>query len=259
MPRGHRGVGNYVGATGSYTAGGKFSLREAQGLKSNNSWGGVVSSGLQLYLDAVNYSGSGTTWSDASGNSKNFTWTSTPNFTSGAAPYFSTSGKGATGPASNSFSVSDTGDYTLIVVMANNTEQYNGAIKFFGNGTNTRGIFTHLPWVGGTIYWDQGGCCNGDTRTSVAAGTMTGWNMIVFRRSASSRDIIKSGTTLTSNTAAAASLQLNSTPAAINNSDEGAGINAWNAKLGAVMLYNRALTDAELTINLNIFKNRYGF
>lgn len=260
MPKGHRGTGSYVGAVGSYATGGRFSLKEQQIIASNDAWKPpFVSTNLQLFLDAADYSGSGTTWADKSGNGKNFTWTSAPNFTSGTAPYFSTLGKGAVGPASNSFNVANSGEYTVIVVAAINSESYNGAFKFSGDVTNGRGIFSHLNWVGNQVYWDQGGCCNADTRTNVTLGSVSGWNMFVYRRSTTSRDFIKSGTTLISNTSAAASINLNATAAIINNEDQGAGANAWDAKLGAFMLYNRALTNAELTTNLNIFKARYGF
>ena len=218
----------------------------------------VVTSGLQLLLDAGNtssYSGSGTTWNDISGNGKNFSWTTTPNFTSaGTASYFSTSNLTANGPASNSFGVTNLSGYCVIVACMVNTVQQ--AISFNWDGGGGRGIFSHLPWSGDTIYWDQGGCCAPDTRTFVYSGGSTTWNIWGLNRTSSTnRSIYKNGTILTTNTAEAADPALNANPVVIN--QIGASIN-WDARLGVMMLYNRGLTDAEMMQNVTALRGRYG-
>jgi hypothetical protein len=76
----------------------------------------TITDGLVLCLDAGNtksYPGSGTTWTDLSGNGRNFTWVSSPSFTGGSKPYFSTLGNRCTGPASNSFGITNTSGYTM--------------------------------------------------------------------------------------------------------------------------------------------------
>jgi hypothetical protein len=218
----------------------------------------VVTGGLQLLLDAGNtssYSGSGTTWNDISGNGKNFSWTTTPSFTSaGTASYFSTSNLTANGPASNSFGVTNLSGYCVIVACMVNTVQQ--AISFNWDGTAGRGIFSHLPWSGDTIYWDQGGCCEPDTRTFVYSGGTTTWNIWGLNRTSSTnRSIYKNGTILTTNTAVAADPGLTATPVVINQIS--ASIN-WDARLGVMMLYNRGLTDAEMMQNVTALRGRYG-
>ena len=218
----------------------------------------VVTGGLQLLLDAGNtssYSGSGTTWNDISGNGKNFSWTTTPSFTSaGTASYFSTSNLTANGPASNSFGVTNLSGYCVIVACMVNTVQQ--ATSFNWDGGGGRGIFSHLTWSNDVVYWDQGGCCAPDTRTSVASGGSTTWNIWGLNRlSSTNRSIYKNGTILTTNTEVAADPGLTATPVVIN--QIGASIN-WDARLGVMMLYNRGLTDAEMMQNVTALRGRYG-
>lgn len=218
----------------------------------------LVTTNLQLLLDAGNtssYSGSGTTWTDISGNGRNFTWSSTPSFTSsGTASYFSTSNLSATGPASNSFGVTDVSNYCVIVACMINVVQQCIAFNWDGNGG--RGIYSHLPWSNDNIYWDQGGCCADDTRTYVATGGSTTWNIWALNRvSSTERTIYKNANILTTNTAAAANIGLTATAAQINLISP--SIN-WDARLGVMMLYNRGLTSAEIMQNFTALRGRYG-
>jgi hypothetical protein len=69
------------------TVTGIFDLNDQRSAILENKWpfGGIVSDGLVLSLDAANrnsYPGSGTTWSDLSGNGQNFTLYNSPTFSS---------------------------------------------------------------------------------------------------------------------------------------------------------------------------------
>jgi len=212
---------------------------------------GVLSNGLQLYLNAGTYAGSGTAWQDLSGNSRTFTWASTPTWTNaGPASYFSTLGNLAVGPASNSFGINNTSGYTIFLVMMQNALVSTAAFKFYGDVLYSRGIFSHCTWSDDVVYFDQGGCCASDTRTSVGSGGSQTWNVWTFRRNtnSSSRYIMKNGSTLATNTAAAANIDLNSTAANLGGSDEyGGNSSTWNARLGAFIVYNRGLSDTEVS------------
>lgn len=217
----------------------------------------IVTSGLQLFLDAGNtssYSGSGTAWNDISGNGKNFNWTSSPSFTSaGSASYFNTSNLTCTGPASNTFNVTAVSGYCVIVACLVNSLTQN--IAFNWDGTDGRGIYSHLPWSNDEVYWDQGGCCNPDQRTNVNSGGASTWNFWGFnRRSANDRSLYKNSTTLITNTVTAADPGLNSNPVVINSI--GPSIN-WDARLGLIMLYNRGLSDAEMMQNFTALRGKY--
>ena len=218
----------------------------------------IVTSGLVLNLDAGNiasYGGSGTTWTDVSGNGRNFTWSSTPSFTSiGSSSYFSTSGSGSClGPASNSFGIDNTSGYTIFVICKQNSFTSTSAFNFNGSVAYGRGIFAHLTWNDGSVYFDQGGCCGGDTRTYVASGGASTWNIWVFRRlsNSSERSIIKNETTLTTNTAGAANINLDATQAYV----AGGG---WDVQLNSFIVYNRGLSNAEISQNYNALRDRFG-
>ena len=227
----------------------------------------IVTDGLALCLDAGNtksYPGSGTTWTDLSGNGRNFTWSSSPSYTSGSIPYFSTLGNRCTGPASNSFGINNTSGYTIFLISMQNALATSSAFKFYKNnvsGGSSRGIFCHCTWSDDNVYFDQGGCCGSDTRTSVASGGSQTWNIWTFRRidNSSTRSISKNGTTLVTNTASATTIDLDSRGVDLGGSDEyGGNSSTWNARLGGFIVYNRGLTDNEISTTVNGLKKRYG-
>jgi hypothetical protein len=215
----------------------------------------LVQNGLVLCLDAANkksYSGSGTSWKDLSGNNKNFNWNSSPSFVSaGPLSYFSTVGNLGTGPASNSFNITDTSGYTVFLICMQNNLTTATSLRFVGSGAYNRAISCHLTWSDDVIYFDQGGCCDPDTRTNVASGGSQTWNIWALRRltNSSTRTISKNGRTLTTNTATAASLNL------ISNGVEIA--NNWDARLNCIHVYNRDLSDLEILQNYNALKGRF--
>jgi len=223
----------------------------------------IVTDGLVLHLDAANsksYPGTGSTWYDLSGNNKNFTWFSTPSFTSGGTPYFSTLNNRCSGPASNSFGITNTSGYTIFLICMQNSLVATSSFKFYGSGGNTRGIFSHCTWSDNTVYFDQGGCCNSDTRTSVASGGSQTWNIWTFRRltNSSTRSILKNGIALTTNSSAALDINLTTTCVDIGSSDEyGGNSSTWNARLQGFTAYNRGLTDLEILNNVNALKGRF--
>ena len=225
----------------------------------------IVNSGLVLALDANNtksYPGTGTAWNDLSGNGRNFTWVTTPTFTTGQINYFNTLSNRCSGPASNSFGIDNTSGYTIFLIMMQNALVATGAFKFYSTTAYVnRGIFSHCTWNDDVVYFDQGGCCAGDTRTSVASGGSQTWNIWAFRRltGSSTRSIHKNGVTLATNTAAAANIDLNTTAVDLGSTDEyGGNSSTWNARLNAFHVYNRGLTDAEILQNFNALRGRFG-
>jgi len=222
----------------------------------------ITDDGLAVYLDATNassYPGTGTTWFDLSGNNRDFTW-DTASFTSGSPSYFSTSGRRCTGPASNSLGINNTSGYTIFIVALQNSLVQSSAFKFYKNnlsGSSGRAIFSHLTWNNEVIYFDQGGCCDSDTRTFVSAGTTNTWNVYTLRRltGSSTRSILKNGSVLTTNSNSASTLDLDSRAIDLGNSDEGS---VWNARLGGFIVYNRGLSDTEVTDVYTTIRTRYG-
>lgn len=228
----------------------------------------IVTAGLVLCLDAANpksYPGTGSTWYDVSGNGRNFNWVSTPSIgVDTGVNYFTTLGNLCVGPASNSFGIDNTSGYTIFLMMKQLTLTNASAFKFYKNnasGSAGRAIFTHCAWSDNNIYFDQGGCCGADTRTSVSSGGLTAWNIITLRRltDSSTRSIIKNGVTLTTNTATAATLDPDSRAVDLGGSDEyGGNSSTWNARLNSFVVYNRGLSDSEIQQNFEALRGRFG-
>lgn len=225
----------------------------------------IPTDGLALCLDAGNeksYTGSGTTWTDISGNSRNGTWVSTPTFTAaGSLSYFNTLSNRCTSAASNSFGINNGSGYTVFLLCMQNALVSTAAFKFYGTGGNGRGIFSHCTWSDDRVYFDQGGCCGSDTRTDVNSGGSQTWNMWAFRRltGSSTRNIFKNGQILATNTNAAADINLTSTGLDVGSSDEyGGNSSTWNARLNAFLVYNRGLTDDECFQVYTAFRGRLG-
>jgi hypothetical protein len=207
---------------------------------------GIPRGNLQVVLDASDfrsYPGSGTTWYDISGNGRHGTWASGPTF---QGTYFDTTSV-CTGPASNSFGITNTSGYTIFIKWYQNTLTDASAFKFNGSGTYNRGIFSHCTWSNQNIYFDQGGCCNADTRLNVACPNSTGtWHTTAFVREtgSSTRRIYIDGSLAATNTAAAANMNLNSSVVYYVGDDQsGAG---WNAAIRCFLAYNRGLSATEI-------------
>jgi hypothetical protein len=217
----------------------------------------IVTNGLVLALDAANpksYPGTGTTWFDLSGNGRNFTWGSVSWNSSG---FFNTSGRVASGPASNSFGIDNSSGYTIFTVFMTNSGSTNGLFKFFGDSVlYNRGIFVHPGWTNETLYFDQGGCCDNNQRTDVYVPGLNGsWSIAAFRSLVSQRNIFRNGSLLASNLTSAANINLNSTGVQLNPNDEGYN---WDGKLAYFAVYNRGLTQDEYTQNYQALKTRFG-
>jgi len=219
----------------------------------------IVTDGLMLNLDASqlnSYPGSGNTWYDVSGNGRHFNWTAAPTFGNDGVAYFSALGTRCQGPASNSFGITNTSGYTIFLVMKQLTLQTARSFKFYssnGTGTAGRGIFSNCSFSDGLIYLDQGGLTN---RTSVASGGLTAWNVIAFRSTTTAvRSIFKNTSLLVTNSLPPLAMNLTTTAMDLATTDEGG---TWDARINGFMVYNRALSDAEIAQNYNATKSRFG-
>jgi len=221
----------------------------------------IITDGLMCCLDAGNiksYPGTGTSWFDISGNGRNFTW-DTVDWTNGYFNMFTSSiYRRATGPASNSFGINNTTGYTIFFIFQTTTGVGNGAFKFRGSlGGSTRGIFCHPGWTNDTIYFDQGGCCNGDQRISYTNSNVADsniWNIVALTSNVSTRNILYNGIVGTTTSTAAANINLDSNPVLINPADEGYG---WSGRLAYFAVYNRGLNLQEYLNNYYALKGRF--
>lgn len=217
----------------------------------------IVKNGLQLALDAKSsrsYPGTGNIWYDISGNKRDFTWSSTPSWSSDG--YFNTVSNVATGPASNSFGIDNTSGYSIITVFQTTTTGGNAIFKFFDT-VSGRGIFSHPGWTNDTIYFDQGGCCLDTQRitynnTNISDSGL--YNFVCYRSTVATRSIFYNGTKVTDTSVSAANINLGSTTAKINPSDEGYN---WTGKIAIFYVYNRGLSDTEIDQTYNALRGRF--
>lgn len=226
----------------------------------------LVTDGLALYLDAGDpnsYTGSGNTWYDLSGWGRNATWGSASWTSNGNASYFNTYGTMCRGLGSNRYGIfTDTG-YTITWISQTNTGSANAAFKFVDDQvTLTRGIFVHPGWSNSTIYFDQGGCCDSDTRTNhtFSAGDFTNWRVWTVMRNGNDRRIYMNGIMYAKNTTAAASFLLDDTQLYIGGDNDYASSTSstWDGKLAVFMVHNRGLKSAEIYQNYFMLKSRFG-
>ena len=123
---------------------------------------GLVTSGLSMWLDANNpasYSGSGTTWTDLTGNGNDQTLVNSPTYTAGAPSYFSFNGIDQFSTGSTTVLGANT--YTKMVwfqidsALDNNivSSDAGGHYMFFaGTSTLWAGNSNVMPFAGGGAF-----------------------------------------------------------------------------------------------------------
>ena len=218
----------------------------------------IPQSGLQLTLDASNsksYGGSGTTWSDISGNGRDFTFTASPTFNSNnAASSFDTIR--ANGPNADTFEIHATTGHTIVLVALQDSLNAESAFKFpmgDGAGTDARGIFAHCSWGNGYVYYDTAGSTStanggGRVNTSSSPGNF-GLNDIshyTFTKSidGATQTIYKDGVNVAQGTNRGPGVILSSHPVTFGGDEQYQ--DGWDAKMYYILVYNRELTATEV-------------
>lgn len=210
----------------------------------------VITTGLVFYVDAGNtssYPGTGTTWSDLSGNARNFTLTNGPIYNSGSGGYFAFDGVNdfAQGPSLNV----GTG-FTIECWVQTTTT----ATDCFIGQSPSRGIYFGSRPSGGVKLGISGqfdnpwgfvlSTSNINTGNWVyCSSTYDGANVKVYVNSSLERTTAKTGFY---------------NAATIRIADSGAS-EFLIGNISIARLYNTVLTDAEIIQNYNAQKSRYGY
>jgi hypothetical protein len=215
----------------------------------------IVTDGLLLYLDAGNpssYPGSGTTWTDLSGNGNNGTLTNGPTFSS-----------------SNGGSI----------VFDGANDHVNCGLSSFQPTA-----ITLCAWVKHTVSTDGAIIVKGDVNEATEWGIAFGYSSphyLIGRATTFNNQLLYSWTgslltgfhyvcyTMINNTSAR--LYVDGVLVASTNTIGSIGLNAKNVLIGKwnnygaldgniaqVSIYNRALTAAEVSQNFNAQRNRFG-
>jgi len=214
----------------------------------------VVTTGLQLYLDAGNvssYSGSGTAWNDLSSNGRNGTLTNGPT-------YSATNGGSIVFDGSNDY-VQCTGSLTVTAATFvtwirrnGNQGQYDGIL--FSRGTNTTGMNFQTSNQLGYHWNDAGNTYNWQSGLTIPDAT---WCMIavsVTSTAATAYLCQTSGTTTATNTVNHSSSVLNDIKLALDD----AAARYFNGNIAIAQLYNIALSAGQVSQNFQADRARFG-
>lgn len=207
----------------------------------------IVTSGLVMCLDAANprsYSGSGTAWYDVSGGGYTATLVNAPTYnTSGYFVFTGTQYVTVTNPLyASQTATNQTWTVSAWINIDDTTNQILinfGIGLYLSAGTNTSLLYLNS---GANDYYTYGGDIGG-----------LGWKYVTFRfnNANGARTIYSNATDITT-----------SGP---NNTSTPTGLNATNTiannlrgNLAKLEIYNRMLTDIEVTQNFNASRGRYG-
>ncbi len=223
----------------------------------------IVTSGLVLLLDAGiphSYPGSGTTWTDLSGNGNDGTLTSGPTYSSanrgslvfdGIDDYVINSSTTNIPVGSSSrtieFWVYPKGDTNVFVV--NGTGGAGTGIQIYSvqfyNISGTRYLFSGAPTAGTNI-----------TISGAELPTLNVWNHIVFGNSGQDYFYYVNGVLQKSGTFGGTINTVGQKYIIGRRVDTVA--NTMNANMARVSIYNRALSGAEITQNFEALRSIYG-
>jgi hypothetical protein len=211
--------------------------------------GQIAMNGLVLYLDAASprsYPGSGTTWTDLSGNGRNGTINGSPTFTNG---YFSITGDTTYVSIPNSGLVPRTNDFTYSCWVYLNS--VDGLDTIFENGSWTDTLLFRYESTQFTVY------AEGALRGTIIWTATTGvWVNIVLIRLSNTVSCFINNTSV-------------GTPFTMSTDIDLANPNLWlmrsqhatgqftNGRISVFSIYNRALTAAEVSQNFNALRGRF--
>lgn len=221
----------------------------------------IVTSGLVLCVDAGNprsYSGSGTSWNDATAGGYNFTLTNGPVYSSSNLGFFTFDGVNDIATAGYNTAL-DTQTPTVEVWVKTNATSQNG-FWFEKGSVNTQ---YSLFQEGAVIQWRQfmssgQGLVNLSTTTATYMNT-SNWYQVVGTYTSGSRILYINGVQVNSDTQAG-TIATNSSGMSIGAYGGNSGSNSYwyNGALSICRVYNRVLTAAEVLQNFNATKGRYG-
>jgi hypothetical protein len=217
----------------------------------------VVTTGLQLYLDAGNassYSGTGTSWNDLSGNGRNGTLTNNPTYSSADGGSIVFDGINDFVQCSGSLTVTAATFVTWI--RRNGPQDFYDGIVYNRNGTATTGIsffettnkisYTWNDAVN-TWGWDSGLTIPDLTWCMVAVS--------VTSTSATAYLCQSSGITSATNTVNHTSVVLDDIKIG---QDDLTGSRFFNGRIAVAQIYNIALSAEQVSQNFAADRSRFG-
>ena len=250
-------LANYIsnGATGTFTSG----YQAKTWLNSNGYWTSYsypITSGLKVYLDAGNsssYSGSGTTWYDLSGNNNDVEMQNSGSisWTGGSTGYFSTGSNGWFTKSNASNVPTGNSSYTLSAwIQLGSTWNSNGIVSIgpFGSTNQSNAFRTGTTNQLINYWW-------GNDLSSIGSLSPTdSWLNAVAKFDGTTRSIWVNGVSIGSDTPVGHNVTNSDIQIAKTYSNE-----YLQGNIAQVLIYDVALSDAEILANFNSSKSRFGY
>jgi hypothetical protein len=212
----------------------------------------IITDGLILYLDAgykSSYGGSGTTWYDVSGYGNNGTLTNSPTYNSsnngsivfdGVDDYISIVGVNSLFEVANATFTVNMWVYAYAIQNRMGLWGKNDAYEF--------GFISS----GSIQFWSPGGTFS---VAIVDSNYLNQWKMITSINSPQGSYVYSNGVLIGYGGQLSG---VGGSNFAIGSGFDPPGTNTFNGRIGITQIYNRALTETEISQNYNAQKGRYG-
>lgn len=219
---------------------------------------GIVTNGLVMHLDAGNaasYPGSGTAWTDLSGNGNTVTAINSPTWNSGG--WFATGATGYFNRATGINIPQGNDPYTLQAWVRKSTWATSGGVMSIGEfgSNNQSNALRTLPGTLGhlTHYWWANDLDAANNTGSISLNT---WFMISASFDGTTRKITINTIDVASDTPGSSHNVISSN---INVAATSLSLSEYlQGDIAIARIYNRALSASEITQNLNANRSRFG-
>ena len=230
----------------------------------------IVTSGLQLYLDAGNlrsYPGTGTTWADISANKLTATLVNAPTFNSSNAGYFSFNGSTQSANLGTTNILNFTSAFS--VAFWYNANISTSLMYFIDRWTYGSGNFRQWSFdntISNSVVTanainfriSTNGADSGATgASSINSSYSTGWHFVVGTWDGSNMNLYVDGILVAGPVAKTSMVSTAGQTTYIGVSNLGS-TGYYNGSLSIISAYNRALSAAEVAQNFNAHRGRYG-
>ena len=219
------------------------------------SYSPIVTVGLKVYLDALNsssYPGSGTTWYDLSGNGNDVSMQNSGSisWTGGATGYFSTGSNGWFSRSNASNVPTGNSLYTLSAwVQLGSTWSGNGMVSIgsFGVGNQSNALRAGTTNQILNYWWGN------DLSVTSSVSPTNSWFNVVAKFDGTTRSIWVNGSSVGSDTPVGHNVTSSDIQVAKTYSAE-----YLQGNIAQVLIYDAALSGAEILANYNSTKSRFG-
>ena len=219
----------------------------------------IVTDGLVLALDAGNpksYPGSGTTWTDLSGNGNNGTLVNGPTYSSSSGGYIEFDGTDDDCDLSSTPPIN--GNEITFSVWNYGIEVKSSSIIWLSGSSGVRMLQVHLPWGNSIVYFDAGNGVSTYDRVQkvVSASEYQGWHHWTFTKNATNgtMSIYLDNSLWYSQSGLTLPIGIPDTIRSIGSAGSG---NYHRGYISNLQLYNRELSLQEIQQNFNATRSRF--